>query len=240
MKIVKSEFGYEYQTYRFGYCEYAMLEPNDRIADFYENGFLPYSADPSVQGAFYMARSARLALPHFAFSSENRRIGRRFDDIFSFRTLSIYEAKKDSRVRALFLDYFKKKHGDIVMPPARFDAILDTVLPLRVFLYEKDLPRGKAGDELAAAVLEVGDKNFGHFWFSAYDLSYARQSLGMWLMLDSARRAKDAGRVHYYLGTVYGAKALYKTNLQPLEFWDGSGWSDNLARLKKLARAESK
>ncbi|MCX6786210.1 MAG: GNAT family N-acetyltransferase [Candidatus Kaiserbacteria bacterium] len=233
MKIVRSEFGHEYQSYRFGYCEHAMLEPNDSVADFYEKGFLPYSADPNVQGVFYMARSARVTLPQFEFSSENRRVGKRFDGMFSFRSLSIAEAKEDSRIRGLFLDYFRERHGKDVMPAERFDAILNSSLPLRILVYEKNRM-------LVAAVLEVTDETFAHFWFSAYDLSLVQQSLGMWLMLDAARRAKDSGIAHYYVGTVYGAKALYKTNLEPLEFWDGSHWNIDLGRLKKLARAESK
>ncbi len=233
MKIVKSEFGHDYKTYRFGYCEHASLEPNDSVADFYEKGFLPYSADPKVRGVFYMARSARVALPRFEFSSENRRILKRFENIFSFRTLSIHEAKNDSRIRRLFIDYFRERHGKEIMPAERFDAILDSPLPLRILLYEKD-------KNLTAAALEIFGKKFGHFWFSAYDLSLVRQSLGMWLMLDGARRSKNDGRDYYYIGTVYGEKALYKTNLQPLEFWTGSDWSINLAQLKKLARAESK
>jgi len=233
MKIVRSEFGHEYMTYRFGYCEHAILEPNDRVVDFYGKGFLPYSADPSVQGVFYMARSARIALQCFEFSSENRRIKKRFDDVFSFRVLSISEAKKDPRIRSLFLDYFKERHGKDVMPAERFDAILNSPLPLRILIYEKD-------GELIASVLEVVGETFVHFWFSAYDLSYARQSLGMWLMLDAAYRAENLGIIHYYVGTVYGTKALYKANLEPLEFWDGSVWNKDLSRLKKLARAESK
>ncbi len=233
MKITRNEFGHEYQTYRFGYCEYAQLEPNDHVTDFYENGFLPYSADPAIQGIFYLARSARLVLPHFQFSSENRRIGKRFDGKFSFRKISVQKAKEDLRIRALYIEYFKERHGKDVMPAKRFDAILDWHVPLKVLVYEKE-------DDLVASALEVSSKTFGHFWFSAYDLSYVQQSLGMWLMLDGARRAMDAGRTYYYIGTVYGAKALYKTNLKPLQFWDGSAWSNDLTQLKKLARAESK
>jgi len=235
MKLTRNEFGHDYTTYRFGYCEYATYEKGDRVADIYEKGFLPYSATPEVtaKGVFYMARSARVRLREFEFTSENRRIGKHFDGMFTFRILTIPEAKKDSRIRALFLEYFRKKHGDIVMPPARFDAIMDTPLPLRVFIYEKD-------GELVAAALEVFGETFGHFWFSAYDLDYVKQSLGMWLMLDGAQRAKEAGRSHYYIGTVYGARALYKTNLRPVEFWDGISWNTNLNLLKKLARAESK
>lgn len=233
MKITRKEFGHEYATYRFGYCEYATLEPGDVLADFYEKGFLPYSADPSLTGLFYMARSARIALATFGFSSENRRVNKHFDSLFSVRALSLDAAKEDAHIRDLFLTYFTLRHGKDVMPPARFDAILNSSLPLRVLAYEKE-------GVLVAAVLEVVQETFGHFWFSAYDLSYVRQSLGMWLMLDGARRAKEEARAQYYLGTVYGAKALYKTNLEPLEFWDGSSWSTDGARLKTLAREESK
>ena len=233
MKITKNEFGHDYLTYRFGYCEHAMLEPNDRIADFYEKGFLPYSAAPVIRGVFYMARSARIELPRFEFTSENRRIWKRFDGAFSFRRITAHEAKENPQIRGLFVEYFKGRHGRDIMPAKRFDAILDWPLPIHVLMYEKN-------GELLAAVLEVSGKSFGHFWFSAYDLSLVQQSLGMWLMLDGARRAKDAGRTRYYIGTVYGGKALYKTNLKPLEFWDGSSWCTDFPQLKKLARAESK
>lgn len=73
-----------------------------------------------------------------------------------------------------------------------------------------------------------------HFWFSFYDLSYARQSLGLWLMLDCLRDAKKRGRAHYYLGTVYGPSALYKTNFTPLEWWSEGGWSRDIRALKAL------
>jgi len=235
MKLSQSEFGHEYDTYRFGYCLWATLEAGDSIAAFYESGFLPYSADPKVRGTFYMARSARLDLKNFSLSSENRRIAKRFDG-----TLARSEALLgDPRVHDLFLEYFRKRHGKQVMSAERLDAILASPLPLRLSTYAKD-------GEPIAAVLEVVEGNlpaqagFGHYWFSAYDPALVEQSLGMWLMLDSARRAKEAGLDSYYLGTVYGPKALYKTNFKPLEFWDGSKWNDDLALLKRLARAEIK
>ena len=148
MKITKNEFGHDYLTYRFGYCEHAMLEPNDRIADFYEKGFLPYSADPVIRGVFYMARSARIELPRFEFTSENRRIWKRFDGAFSFRRITAHEAKENPQIRGLFVEYFKGRHGRDIMPAKRFDAILDWPLPIHVLMYEKN-------GELLAAVLDV-------------------------------------------------------------------------------------
>lgn len=229
MKVSRAEFGHEYATYRFGYCEWAELERGDAVEHFYANGFLPYSADPKIQGKFYMARSARIPLARFATTSENRRIAKRFDNTLVRRV----SEKCDVRVRELFLEYFAKRHGKSVMSAERFDAILSTPLPLRVITYEQN-------NEPVAAVLEVAEGGFGHFWFSAYDPALVEQSLGMWLMLDCVRAAKEAGLAHYYLGTVYGGKALYKTNLEPLEWWDGSSWMSDLPRLKALARAESR
>jgi hypothetical protein len=52
------------------------------------------------------------------------------------------------------------------------------------------------------------------------------------------RDAKKAGLTHYYLGTVYGAKALYKTNFEPVEWWDGLQWQRDVALLKEKARAD--
>ncbi len=233
MRVTRDEFGHEYETYRFGYCEYADLEPDEDLAEIYGQGFLPYSADPSVQGRFYMARSARIALTGFSCSSENRRIAKRFDSMFSRKILPLAAARRDKRIRELFLDYFAKRHGKDVMPPTRFDAILKTPLPIRFVTYEKD-------GSLVAAALEISTPTFDHFWFSAYDIAYAYRSLGMWLMLDAVREAKRSGRTYAYLGTVYGEKALYKTNFKPLSFWDGTAWEANLATLKKLARTEPK
>lgn len=229
MKLERNEFGHDYGSYRFGYCEHAVFEPGDRASNFYEKGYLPYSADPAVLDRFYMARSARIPLTEFMLTSENRRIAKRFDG--TFRTRIISREEFGEKERKLFLEYFEGKHGSIVMPEDRLEGILKTPLPIRFALYE-----GETG--LAAVVLEVIEGSSCHIWFPAYDLAYAQQSLGMWLMLDRLRCAQAEGKTHCYLGTVYGEKALYKTNFEPLEFWDGSSWSRNLEELKTRARQE--
>ena len=233
MKITRQEFGHEYGegVYRFGYCQYALLEAGDNLEKVYAGGYLPYSPDLSTCGMFYMARSARVPLKDFSLTSENRRIGKRFDDTLAAREMSAKEMPEE--IRLLFLDYFAKRHGPRVMSKERLEGILSWPVPLCLVIYERDsVP--------LAAVLEVRDETMRHFWFSAYDLSLVEQSLGMWLMLDGARRAKVAGLTHYYLGTVYGEKALYKANLEPLEWWEGTSWSRDTKKLKALAHAETK
>lgn len=229
MKRVREEYGADYAHYRFGYCEWLDYEPDDDIATIYGSGYLPYSGDPNALGRFYMARSARLPLERFTFTSENRRIAKHFDGIFEQEVTPARDA--DDATRTLFLEYFAARHGESVMPKERLASILATPLPLSLITYKKK-------GALTAAVLEVGDRHCGHFWFSAYDLSLVQKSLGLWLIQDRARTAKEGDRSHYYLGTVYGAKALYKTNLAPLEWWSGSTWSGDVGALKALARAE--
>ena len=49
-----------------------------------------------------------------------------------------------------------------------------------------------------------------------------------------------AGRKYFYVGTVYGEKALYKTAFENIEFWNGSEWVAGKKELKKLGRSDNK
>ena len=206
-------------------------EPNDPLTFIYESGFLPYSGAKGLQGIFYSARSARVVLPDFSPSSENRRVGRKFDGMFTKERAPAHSFNFGETFYDFCLAYFAKRHGPDVMPRERLETIIESGLLTDVVTYRND-------KNVAAYVLEVSTGTMAHFWFSFYDLSLVQQSLGLWLMLDCIRDAKERGAAHYYLGTVYGGKALYKTNFSPLEWWDGSGWNQDVARLKELGRAE--
>lgn len=227
MRIVTSEFGHNYATYSFGYTVHALIDPSDQLRDVYAHGFLPYSAHPRAENIFYLARSLRLHVPSFTPSSENRRIFQKYDSEFTSRTLSIREACDDTPFIEQFLAYFKDRHGEDVMSRERLMGMLERDLPLRVIEY-------RAGDTPAAYVLEVATPDFLHYWFSSYDLSYAGAGLGMWLMQDAVRRAEAEGVPLVYLGTGYGEKAKYKTNIPDLEFWNGSAWVRDQKLLRTL------
>lgn len=227
MRIFQREFGYRYDSYEFGYSTYAAREEGDAIADIYAAGFLPHSADPSVTDLFYMARSVRVPLADFKETSENRRILKKFEGRFSRAELTKDELSADAGFLPCFLAYFAERHGERVMSEERARGILSAPLPLRGIRYEE-------GGMLAGYVLEVADGALVHYWYSCYAPGYAGTSFGMWLMLDAARRAREEGRAHIYLGTAYGAKGRYKTNFEPLEFWDGSGWVRDAKLLKEL------
>lgn len=231
MRKFSSEFGHNYKTYSFGYANYCVREPGDKLSEIYEQGYLPYSGSPDAKDVFYMARSARIPLKSFSLTSENRRIAKKFDTSFETQEIPIKDFDQDAVFLKFCGDYFSKRHGPKVMPMERLRSILDANLITHIVTGIRD---GKP----ASYVFEVSDDQMTHFWYSFYDVSLVHQSLGLWLMIDSARRARARGATHLYIGTVYGEKALYKTAFEDLEYWNGTEWARGLKEIKKLGRED--
>ncbi len=199
------------------------------LGELYALGYLPHSGTKNLNNVFYSARSARVLLPKFEPTSENRRIAKKFDGQFTKEHTGDFVP--DEAFYNFCTTYFANKHGPQAMPRERLEQVMRCGLVSNVTVY-------RSADTVVAYVLEVEGSAMSHYWFSFYDLAYARQSLGLWLMLDQIRDAKERGIEHYYLGTVYGEKALYKTNFEPLEWWDGNGWNIDVATLKTLSRKD--
>ncbi len=232
MKKFFSEFGHNYKDYSFGYTNYCIYEDGDKLSEIYATGYLPYSGSPEARDVFYMARSARVPLADFSFTSENRRVAKKFDGKFKRLSIPIKEFNvNDKDFLSFCVGYFAKRHGPKVMPVERLSLILNSEIISDVVSYEE-------GGKPMAYVLECSDSDIAHFWYSFYDLDLIHKSLGMWLMLDSARFAKERDAKYLYVGTVYGEKALYKTSFKDLEHWSGSNWVADLKRLKVLSRSE--
>ena len=231
MRLFASEFGHSYETYSFAYCLYAQREAGDSLASLYEQGFLPYSGAKGVDDVFYMARSVRALVQETEMSSENRRVLKKFDGVFEKTVKSVQDVRHDSHFFDLCLSYFNLAHGSR-MPRERLELILDAGIISRVVEYAKDgVP--------VAYFLSVDEETFSHYWFSFYHHEYVKTSLGMWLALDAIRDLqKDPAKRYFYFGTCYAEKALYKTNVTPLEFWDGQTWVSDGTLLKSLCRSD--
>ena len=206
---------------------YAEREAGDSLEILYAEGYLPYSGAQGLRDVFYNARSARVMLNEFSITSENRRIAKKFDGQFKKERVPFSQFSPTEDFYEFCLGYFAQHHGPQAMPRGRLTTILYSGLITSVLIY-------RSTHTPAAYVLEVEDGMMGHFWFSFYDLSYTKQSLGLWLMLDCIRSAKERGLSNYYLGTVYDESARYKLNFKPLEWWDGNSWSRDTERLKHL------
>lgn len=230
MKIITSEFGHSYETYSFAYTLYAQRELGDDLHSIYEKGFLPFSNAQDVYDMFYMARSVRSHIKNWEPTSENRRVLRKFDNEFTKHSREVSDVRHDEDFFNLCLSYFNLAHGN-VMPRGRLELILDTKLISRIIEYRKNnIP--------VAYLLLVEGETFSHYWFSFFKEEYMKSALGMWLALDHIREIKDT-KEYFYFGTGYAEKALYKTNVEPLSFWNGTEWIHDVAILKALCRSDT-
>ena len=233
MRLFSSELGHNYSSYTFGYANYCLREAGDSFADLYALGYLPYSGSRGASDTLYMSRSARVLLQKLHTTSENRRIAKKFDGRFTKESVSLETFDVGEAFMTFCLNYFAQKHGADAMPRERLEFILHNSFISHIVVY-------KNNDVPIAYVFEMRDGSAGHYWYSFYDLSLAQQSLGLWLMFDCVRDAKERGLAYYYLGTVYGEKALYKTNFEPLEWWDGGKWSTDIKLLRERGHTDEK
>lgn len=234
-QFFSSEHSFSYKTYTFGYAQYAKRIGVELLDPIYDSGFLPYSGNriKNEETLFYMARSARIKLSNFEFSSENRRVYKKFllEDFLITENPAVSFTENIEMIN-FCLEYFKERHGPDVMTEERIKRILSFTPETVVVEYKL-----KSG-EVAGYVIEIHGKDMRHYWFSFFDLKFAYSSFGMWLMLNRTIQAKDAGLKNYYLGTVYGDKALYKTNIYSLEYWNGTEWIEDVQKLKVRARTD--
>ncbi len=231
MKIFASEFGHSYETYSFAYSLYAEKEEGDDITMIYEKGFLPYSGSKNVKNIFYMARGTRANIVDWQPTSENRRVLRFFDGHFEKVIRTVSEVRQSEEFFNLCLSYFNLAHGD-AMPRERLELILDSGHITSVVEYRKD-------NEPHAYLLLVETETISHYWFSFFKEEYIKSSLGMWLAIDHIRSLSTSSKKFFYFGTCYAEKALYKTNVEPLEFWNGKEWLQDTSLLKSLCRSDT-
>ncbi len=231
MQLFASEFGHSYETYSFAYTLYLKREHGDKLHEIYERGFLPYSGSKGIRDIFYMARGTRADIRKWEPTSENRRVLRMFDGMFEKKLRTVEDILHDETFFNLCLSYFNLAHGS-VMPRERLELILSMNLINSIVEYAKDgIP--------VAYLLLVEDEVMSHYWFSFYAHEYAKSSMGMWLALDHIRELSKNGKHYFYFGTCYAEKALYKTNVEPLEFWNGKEWIKDTPLLKSLCRSDN-
>ncbi len=234
MKIFFSESNVNYSTYTFDYAIYCLKESQAELPEMYERGFLPYSGNLSIESdIFYLARSLRVELDRFEDTSENRRVNRLVEPL----NISLEVIKKanfdlnSTDFVSLCQAYITQRIGDDNMSIERWQYILSRPMGTHIFKFTSD---GK----LLGFVLTVIESDILHYWFAFFDTEYIRShSLGKWLMWRVIKWAKENGLKYVYLGTAYKASALYKIrDHKGLAFFDGTGWNQDIERLKDLCK----
>ncbi len=236
MKIIFSECTPDYSSYTFPYGIYCIQEEADPVSEIYNRGFLPYSADPNLRHQiFYLSRSLRIDLDRFTDSSENRRVDRKISplDIEMNHHQKHFVLSSDRNFSGFASDYAKQRIGSEYLDEDRLRYILNLDIGNTVFAFTAD---GRP----VGYVLGCQSEHVLHYWFAFFDTALMRShSLGKWMMWKVATWAKSQDFHYLYLGTCYGEKSLYKVrDHKGLEFFDGSGWNDDINLLKHWCKSD--
>jgi hypothetical protein len=237
MRVFYSELSANPSLYSFGYSVYGELEPGDDLGTYYEQGFLPFVGTETQQGKYvYMGRGTRLLVPEFAERHYHARVRRKASTLGTIRM--ILHTLDSFPITDIFIQfvlrYFRFRFGADAMPEARLRMMLRSgfVTHIREFSCQ-----GKP----VAYILEVHGKDFVHTWYHAYAHELEGTHAGVLLYLDLIKDLQTKGTKYLYLGITCGRWMEYKTNFQPLEYWDGCMWvhDPKSTKLKQLLKADS-
>ncbi len=231
-RIFNSEYVYSYASYTFGYAVYAERIGDEPLDPIWEDGFLPYSGDhrADISNVFYLTRSVRADLGLFVPTSENRRVKRKFENRnFTVTTHAGSTFVKNDRMLDFCLSNFADPKA---MSKMRLKRILSAFPEVAVIEYKDE--KG----EPCAYIIEVAGEDSVHHWYNFFTHSPEYQSFGMWLFIDRIEKLKAEHKKYYYLGTLYGEKAMYKMNIPGLAFWNSNEWLTDMSLLKKLAHTD--
>jgi hypothetical protein len=228
VKLLFSETTPDYARYLYPYVVWAFLEPGETPADAFAAGFLP--GTPQLD-RFYLVRQVRVPLGEWRPSSENRRILRKGAGIACELVPKAFFADTPER-RARWLAYAAERFGEGVMPSERLDGLLGG--PVISHLLHFTEPA--TGRELGTALLYLEPPRVAYYYFAFYDLGGRDRNLGLYMMTRALEFFAERGFTHAHLGTCVTPQALYKAQFEPLEFFNGAGWSRQVAELKHLVR----
>ncbi len=228
MKLLFSETNPDYSRYLYPYVIWGYLEPHETPADAFAAGFLP--SGPQLD-RFYLVRQIRVPLKGWGPNSENRRVlrktaGTRYE-VIPKAEFSLTESRRNR-----WLEFAERRFGPGIMPANRLSQLWSGPVISHV-LHVTD---SATGQELGTVLMYLEAPKIAYYYYAFYDLSGPERNLGMQLMTRAVEHFAAAGFEHLHLGTCVTEAALYKTQFDPIEFFNGAHWSANLAELKHLIR----
>lgn len=230
MRLLYSEFKSDYDHYIFPYVIWAIPESGDEPADCFARGFLPSSRNLD---RFYMCRHIRVQLAQFSLSSENRRILRKGEKIIN--TL-IQRQKFDYTPshREFCKSYADARFGQEVMSYDRLDSLFVSPICTHLMSFREI----ETEREVGLVVLYLHPPNVAFYYYAFYDLDYLSRNLGMYMMTRVVADLAERGFDSIYLGSCYSRSALYKTQFDGFQFWNGFSWSPDVKQLKYLIQRD--
>ena len=220
MKIIYSEFPADYSKYNFPYQVLCKRENSDQLEKIYDQGFLPFRNN---QDLFYLSRSSRSVVDKYELSSENKRIINKTEN-FTFEFSPIDDFEYSPQVQKACKEWSKSKGWGI-----------STISLKKLFsgsYFNLILISKHDGIVAGYSVIHQGS-GFLHWAYVFINPEFERSGLVIRMGLEVIKNAKEAESKYVYLGTCYGNNN-YKRNYPGFEYFEGSGWSSNVEKLKLL------
>ena len=230
MKLLFSEARPDYAHYIHPYVIWGFPEADESAADFFEAGFLPSSR---LLDRFYLCRQVRVDLAHFEPSSENRRILRKCQGI-ECTLVSRSEFELTPERRAFCKAYTETRFSNGGMSLERLDSLFSTPVTSHLLVFTETDSRKEVG----IATLFLQEPRVAYYYYAFFDVGFAERNLGMFMMTSAVSLFASRHFQALYLGTCYSQSALYKTQFNGFEFFNGVGWSSNLDELKYLLQRQ--
>lgn len=228
MKLLFSEAQPDAANYVYPYAVWAFLEPGETPASALAAGFLPGAADLS---RFYLCRQLRVPLTGWQPTSENRRVLRKAVNLHC-QLLPKAQFDFSAARRERWLAYAAAKWGPEVMSAARLERLIHGAVITHVLQFTDRA----TGADVGTALLYCEASRLAFYYYSFYDLTPETRHVGLAMMTRAVEFFAGAGYGHLHLGSCYSEAALYKTQFEPLEFFNGFRWSRNREELKHLVR----
>ncbi len=228
MRLLFSEAVPDPVNYVYPYAVWAFLEAGETPATAFQAGFLPSS--PQLD-RFYLVRNVRVPLPGWQPTSENRRVLRKLSGI-DLELVPRLQWPEKTGDRERWQAWADNSFGPGVMSRER----LDRLMAAPVVSHLLRLTERESGRELAVALMYLEPPAVAYYYYAFYHSAPEWRHLGMGLMTSAVELMSRTGYQHLYVGTCYTETALYKTQFDAVEFFNGMLWSANLPELKHLVR----
>lgn len=226
MKIIFDELNAEPNEYLYPYQIWGIKEEQDTLATIYNLGFL---GTRRKKNWFYMARSLRINLNGFSFTSENRRILRKTDGLKIENIINIAPSSFSPIYAKEAKIYYQQKTDKNIFMPSVMKRIFEDKIFTHIFSFSMD-------EKVCAWCVINMDEQILHYAYPFYRLNI-NKDMAMGLMVRTIWYALKKGLQYVYLGTVY-KNGRYKLQFNNLEWWDGKVWRKDIAVLKDLLKKD--
>lgn len=191
----------------------------------YERGFVFTRLG---RGVMTQTRSVRIDLDKFELSSENRRILKKTEEL-TLEIVQLPHPDYDWHIHKLGHDFYETKFGKGTFSANKIKELLTSPDSNynRLFVYKYD-------EKPLGYCICYGNRDWLHYGYPFYDLDADMPNLGIGMMTKTIAWAKENGRKYVCLGSAQNPTAVYKTQFNGFEWFDGERWRDDIAELKKV------